>query len=94
MQATLQNFVRVEAGDTVPKMDVFGTLYNTTWLAHCYDPNEIVAAQNTQTLIAWAMSATATTISGWYINCVVGISGGADFRTRWYRRTSCVTAQR
>jgi hypothetical protein len=76
MQATLQNFVRIEAGDTAPIMSIFGVLYNTTWLAHCYDPNEIVASQNTQTLIAWAMSAAAQTFSGWYVNRVVGIAGG------------------
>jgi hypothetical protein len=76
MQTTLANFVRVEAGDTVPVMSVFGALYNTTFIAHCYDPDEIVAQQNTQALIAFAVSATAQTFSGWYVNKVIGIAGG------------------
>jgi hypothetical protein len=76
MQTTLQNFVRVEAGDSVPNMAVHGATYNVTWLAHCYDPNEVVARNNTDLLIAQAMSVGGQTLSGWYIQCVVAVVGG------------------
>lgn len=76
MQATLQNFVRIESADLSPIMTEFGTAYHVSWLTHCYDPNEIVAMNNTRTFIAQAMSVAGQTISGWFIKSVVSVVGG------------------
>jgi hypothetical protein len=76
MQATLQNFMRVEAGDTVPVLEVFGTLYDTTFLMHSYSPDEVVASKNSGDAVAYASSVTGRTISGWYIQRVMSVIGG------------------
>lgn len=76
LQASLQGFVRVEAGDVSPCMDVWGAAYDMTFLMHSYSPNEMQAAQHSQVAIGNAMAATGITVSGWYIVKVVSVIGG------------------
>lgn len=76
LQATLQGFMRIEAGDVSWVREVWGAAWDVTFLMHSYSPNEVQASQNSTTAISYAAAATGTTVAGWFIADVLTVVGG------------------
>lgn len=74
--ATQPAFVRIESGDTVHISGLFGAAWDTTFVLHSYSPNEVEAADNSRTAMAYVAAATGLTVVGWYIVCVPTVIGG------------------
>jgi hypothetical protein len=76
LQATLTGIVRTEAADTHWIPSLWGAAYNTSFLLHCYSPNEDQASEISRTAIAQCAAATGQSIIGFYVVNVISVIGG------------------
>jgi hypothetical protein len=75
LQASLTGTVRTEAADTHWIPSLWG-VYDTSFLLHCYSPNEDQASEISRTAIAQCAAATGQTIVGFYVVNVISVIGG------------------
>jgi hypothetical protein len=74
--ASVNGFMRVEAGDVTPMRGTWGAAYDCTFLMHAYADDEVQASTISRTAIANCAAATGLTVVGWYIVSVPTVIGG------------------